>query len=368
MYKLRLYQFLRVLIIIGAIIATYVFLKFTILYLYPFILAILLSVLIHPFVTFFEARLKLPRVLATLGVIVLLFLLITGALFLIVTELFQGTAYLAEKVPMHFQTIINLGEEFLNNKILPLYHKVISFFHTLDPSQQTAINENIKRFTDGIASTGTELLRNALLKIPAMLSLLPHSVTVLMFTVLATFLITNDFPGLKTAVKRIFPVNTRSSIKHVIVHLKRAFVGFIKAQLILIFITACIIFIGLTFLQADHVLTITLLASVVDLIPYIGTGFIFIPWIVYLFITTNYSMTIGLSILYMVIIISRQILEPKILSSNLGIKPLVALFGLFIGIQLWGLPGIVIAPLLLVFLNALYQAGIIKQIGTFIKG
>lgn len=368
LYKLRLYQFLRVLIVIGAVIVICGLLKYTVLYLYPFILAILLSLCIHPFVSFFEGKLKFPRALATFVVITLLFLLINGALFLIVTELFQGTAYLADKVPAHFQAFVNMGEELLNSKILPLYHKVISFFHALDPSQQSAINENIKHFTNDIASTGTGLLRNILLKIPAILSLLPHSITVLTFIVLATFLITNDLPELKLTVKKIFPINARSSAKDIILHLKKAFFGFIKAQLMLIFITACIIFIGLTFLRADHVLTITLLASVVDLIPYIGTGLIFVPWIVYLFVTENYSMTIGLTILYMIIVISRQILEPKILSSNLGIKPLVALFGLFIGIQLWGLPGIIIAPILLVFLNALYQAGVMRKIGIFIKG
>lgn len=342
--------------------------KLTILFLYPLLLAVLISFVIDPFVTFFEERLKFPRFIATIIVIIVMFLIIIGILLLVITEVFQGTTYLADKVPAQFQVFIHFVEEMLNTKILPLYHKIISFFHALDPSQQITINENIKHFTNQIALTGANLLQSVLLKIPVVLSFLPNSITVFMFTVLATILITNDLSGLKQAVQKVTPSSARSSAKQIFHHIKKAFSGFIKAQLILVFITASIIFIGLLFLGVDHVLTIVLIAMVLDLIPFIGTGVIFVPWIIYLFITANYSMTISLTILYMIIIISRQILEPKILSSNMGIHPLAALIGLFISIQLWGLIGLLIAPVMLVLLNALYQAGVLKQIGLFIKG
>src|SRR5699024_11493170 len=65
--------------------------------------------------------------------------------------------------------------------------------------------------------------------------------------------------------------------------LKKALSGFFKAQLILITITAGSIYIGLLIVGIDHALTIALLAAGVDLLPYIGTGIIFIPWIIYLF-------------------------------------------------------------------------------------
>lgn len=368
MYKPRLYQFLRILAVIGAVLGVYLFIKFTFSFFYPILLAALISFFIDPFVSFFEKKFRFPRAIATITVIISMFLVVAGALFLVITEVFQGTAYLAEKIPTQFQVFIGFLEEILNTKILPLYNKIISLFHTLDPSQQLAITENIKHFTDHIASTGATLLQNILLKISVILSALPNSFTVFMFVILATFLITNDMSGMKQALRKITTSSARSSAKHILAHVKKAFLGFIKAQLILIFITAFIIFTGLLILRVDHVLTIVLLASIVDLIPLIGTGALFIPWIVYLFITANYTLTISLTILYMIIIISRQILEPKILSSNLGINPLAALFGLFIGIQLWGLLGIVIAPILLVFLNALYQAGLMKKIGLFIKG
>ncbi|MBM7597724.1 sporulation integral membrane protein YtvI [Virgibacillus halotolerans] len=368
MYKQRLYQILRAFIVICSGIGIYFLLKYTIGMFYPIILAVLFSMLLHPFVTFMETKLKFPRPLATITMMVMVFGLFIGATFLIVSELFQSTAYLAEQIPAHFQTLVHFGAELLNTKILPVYQKVISLFHTLDGSQQTTIHEHIKQFTNHIASTGAGLLQDGILKIPVLISKLPNSITVFLFTVLATFLITNDFVGLQQVSGKLFPVSTKRSVKNVIKQLKSAFTGYIKAQLILVFITACIIFFGLLLLGVEHTLTITLFAFVMDLLPYIGTGIIFIPWIIYLFITADFSLTIGITIIYMIIVVSRQVLEPKILSSSMGINPLAALISLFVGIQLWGVTGIIIAPILLIFINALYQAGIWKQIGLFIKG
>src|SRR5699024_5390579 len=151
-------------------------------------------------------------------------------------------------------------------------------------------------------------------------------------------------------------------------HFKKALTGFMKAQFILIFITMLIIFAGLSLLKVDHAVTIALLAALVDLFPYIGTGIIFIPWAVYLFITGNYSLTIGLTLLYMFIIIVRQFLEPKILSSNIGLHPLAVLIVLFISMQLWGVSGIIIAPILVVVGIVLFQTEIFHKVLMFIKG
>ncbi len=335
---------------------------------YPIILAALFSLLLHPFVTFLEQKLRFPRPLATFTMMIVMFGIFIGGVFLIISELFQGTAYLAEQVPDHFQTLVHFGAELLNTKILPLYQKVISLFHTLNGSHQTMIHANIKQFTNHIASTGAGYLKRGILKVPILMSKLPSSITVVLFIVLATFFITNDFVRLKQIGGKLVPESARRSVDNVIKHLNSAFIAFIKAQFILVLISACIIFFGLLLIRVEHVLTITLFAFIMDLLPYIGTGIIFIPWIIYLFITADFPMTIGITIIYMIVVISRQVLEPKILSSSMGINPLAALTSLFIGIQLWGVTGIIIAPISLIFINALYQAGVWKQIGQFIKG
>ncbi len=337
-------------------------------YLYPFLIAILLSLLLNPATTFLENKIKIPRTLATVFVLISVSSLIVGSIILIISELIHGTTYIANKIPIFFHTFVTFVEDFINTNIMPFYHKLTSIFHTLNPAQQETISENIEQFIDQIGASGTDFLQNLLLNIPTVISLLPSSMTILTLIILATFFITKDWYKLQHSIKKTIPPIANDSGKNVWNHLKKALFGFFKAQLILIMITAITIFVGLLILQVDHALTIAIIAAIVDLFPYIGTGIIFIPWIIYLFISGNYLLTIGISILYMIIIIGRQILEPKILSSTIGVNPLLALIVLFLGLQLFGVFGLIIAPISVIVLSAFYQSGLFKQLWLYIKG
>ncbi len=297
-----------------------------------------------------------------------LFLFFVGIVLLIITEVYQGTAFLAVQIPEYIQTFVLFLESFFNTNILPLYEKIISFFHSLDEQQQATIQSYIRSFTDFITSTGTDMLQNSLAKIPEILAVVPGSLTTLTFILLATFMMTNDLENIKRIASRMLPEKTRQSTNQLFHYIKLAVTGYLRAQLFLIFISACLILTGLLILRVEHALTIALIAAAVDLIPYLGTGIIFIPWIIYLYAVADYSLTIGITVLYMIVIISRQILEPKILSSNIGIHPLIVLTTMFVGIQLWGIAGLLVAPIFTVLGNAIYQAGIFQALWNFIRG
>src|SRR5699024_12124721 len=80
-------------------------------------------------------------------------------------------------------------------------------------------------------------------------------------------------------------------------------------------------------------------------LPIFGAILIFLPWIIYNFTTGDFTLGIGLSILYGLIVAQRQFIKPKILSSSIGISPLATLFTMFVGFKLIGVIGIVIGPL-----------------------
>lgn len=368
MYKHKLYQLLRFFIAIFTFIAIYFILQYTVPSFYPFLLAIVLSLFMNPCVTFLEDRIKIPRVIATILTMAIAILLLIGFIIFIIAELIQGTTYLAENIPTHFRTFVFIMEDLVNEYLLPLYHKLTSFFHTLSPPQQATISENLKLIINQFASLGTNFLQNILLQIPVTLTLLPGSITIIIFTLIATFIITNDWNNLVQSFKKMIPETLHETGKNVWNHLQKALFGFFKAQILLISITAFIIFVGLVIFKVEYPLTIALIAALVDILPLVGTGVIFIPWILYLFLTANYSLTISITILYMIVVVQRQLFEPKILSSNIGLNPLAALVALFAGIQIWGVLGLFIGPIVLIIGNAFYQAGVFNQIGQFIKG
>ncbi|WP_196493684.1 sporulation integral membrane protein YtvI [Ornithinibacillus caprae] len=368
MYKQVSNQILRCVMIIAIILGCYFLFVYTIPFTYPFLIAIGVSFLINPLVTLLEEKGRVPRTLATFIVIIFIFFILIGIIFLIISEIIQGTIYLADMIPTYFQSFISIIEEFVYTKLLPLYETITSYFNTLHPAQQETISDKIQQFLNNITTTGTTLLQSFFLNIPTVILVLPNSVTIILFIILATFFITKDWNSLKEHIHRSISQKAMDFFKNISIHFKRAFAGYLKAQSILISITTCIILIGLMILQVEHALTITFIAAIFDILPFIGTGMIFIPWIIYSFVTANYAMTISLSILFGIIIVVRQILEPKVLSDSIGVNPLFGLFILFICIQIWGVMGILFAPIVMISFYVLIQSGAFLRIWSFIKG
>lgn len=357
---------IKALYVILHFIVIFLFIKYSLMFLYPFLIACGISLLINPLVNYLEKKIHIDRTYATLLVVVSFFTILLSASFLVISEIIQGTSYLAENIPNHYKTFITFMEQWINHSLIPIYEKALSMFQILNNEQNIFIKDYLHDLTAELQATGGVLLKKTLLKITSFLSIIPESIATLIIIFLATFFITNDFYRIKNILYQMMPRSTTLMSKHLIYHIQKAFVGFFKAQFILISINAILVFIGLWLLKIEHALTIALLAAGIDILPLIGTGVIFIPWIIYLFFIGNYQMTISISVLYMIIVLVRQLLEPKILSDNVGLNPLIALMALFALAKLWGIVGVLLAPILLIIISAVHQAGLIRRIWRFI--
>jgi predicted PurR-regulated permease PerM len=101
--------------------------------------------------------------------------------------------------------------------------------------------------------------------------------------------------------------------------------------------------------------------------PYLGTGTFMIPWIIFVFIQHNLYLGLGLTILYTIILIARQIFEPKVLASSVGLDAFSTLISMFIGLKLFGLLGLVIGPVTLIVLTAFHKANVFRDIRNYIR-
>lgn len=358
---------IRFLLILFLAFTLYVLMKYLFFLLYPFLIAAILAYFMQAPVAWFEKHLKVSRTLATVSVASIAFIGMVFLFTFIITELIHGTAYLSERLPNYVQDLSDLLLAFFTNHILPIYEKLLSILQTLDNNNSLKTYEYITELHDHLALTGVHMLKNALLKIPYILSMLPYSFTVTIVIFIATFLIANDWNRLQDFLKKQIPDSIKKITIKVKNNLERSLFGYMKAQLILLLLTAIIIFIGLSILRIDHSFTITLFIAVIDLIPILGIGIVFIPWILYLFFTKSFTTTIGLCLLYMVTIVFRQMIEPKIVAESIGIHPLIALVILFVSVQVWGMGGILLAPVLFIICSALYQSEIIKILWAFIN-
>ncbi|TCP32092.1 sporulation integral membrane protein YtvI [Scopulibacillus darangshiensis] len=335
---------------------------------YPFIIAFIISFLLNPIVTLIEKKISLPRWLATLVVIIIVFGLIAGLATLFVFELINGLTYLTNVVPDHVQQLIKYFQDFFFTHIIPLWERITHLFNSLSKNQQLTIQDNIQNVGQTAGNTLAEAGKSIISWLSNVVVSLPNLLTVLIFILLATFFICKDWHKLGLLVKKKTPPRIGDNIKTIYEDLKKALLGFIRAQLTLISITAVIVLIGLFILRVDHPVTIAVVTGIVDLMPYLGTGVVFVPWIIYSFFTGSYAFTIGLSVLYAIVIIQRQLMEPKILSSSIGLDPLATLISLFVGFKLFGFLGLIIGPVTLVIIKTLAKANVFTDIWNYILG
>lgn len=363
-----LYSALRLLLIIVSIILGLFIAYYVAKVTYPFLIAFVIAYLINPLVTFFENKGRMPRTLAVFVSLSIVFAVVAGLVTLLVAEIISGANYLANEVPKHFENLVQYIEEMIAAQLIPLYNQLTNLFNNLEADQQQTILNNIENVGATLTTTVGEFIQNFFRKIPDILGWLPNAATVIIFSLLATFFISKDWSRLNTFGSKLLPKKARNSSKTVIADLKKALFGFIKAQATLISITTIIVLIGLLFLRVNYAITIALLIGIVDLLPYLGTGLVFVPWIIYSAFSGEVHFAIGLGILYLVVLIQRQLMEPKILSSNIGIDPLATLVALFVGFKTIGFLGLIVGPVLLVIIKTLHSAGVFRDIWGFVIG
>ena len=161
-------------------------------------------------------------------------------------------------------------------------------------------------------------------------------------------------------IAKQLPANWNKWLIRIKNDLLSALIGYIKAQLILMVITFIEVSIGLLIIGIDYAILLGLLISIIDVFPILGTGTVLIPWALFSFISGNYPLGFSLIILYGIVMLVRQLLEPKIVSGQIGLYPLVTLMSMYIGLQVFGIAGMIMGPIMVLIVRNLQKAGLFK--------
>lgn len=355
--------FLAFLTLIGLFIFYY-FLKLT----YPFLIAGLLAFLINPLINLFIKYLRFPRPLAVLTSMLFLFGVIGSLVTILIKMTVDGILYLSDFIPKQIEVISINVQVYFNDYILPLWDQGIGFFDELNPSQGQILQEGIQIVGSNIASLIGSMGQSIANGVTSFITALPITFTVIIFSFLAIYFISKDANKYAKMYKEKLPAIFQEKTWNVLMDLKTKIFGFLKSQIILMLLTFTVSLVGLLILRVDQSLTISVILGFLDLIPYAGPGLIIIPWSIYSFFTGDYFMGFGLLILYASTVIARQLAEPKVLSSSMKLNPLAILVSLFGGLQLFGIIGLVIGPISLVFIVSLYDAKVFEGMWGFVKG
>ncbi len=350
-----------VLATISLLLALYVLLPL----LYPLLLAWLLAYIMHPLVLILKGF-KLPAWLAVS--LSLLFYIGGTALVLtaLITRLVKELIVLLQTFNLHTEQWRELLLSWSRNaSIQNIINQINQFYHD-NPGYHSTIDSNISRTTETVGYAVTQLVTGFFNVILKLISALPSMGTILIVVVLAAFFLSTGWERHNDKWTGLLPTPLLKPVSDIWKDLRKALFGYLRAQVILISITAVIVCIGLLLLGVKSALALGLMIGFVDLLPYLGVGIVMLPWALYSYMTGNLGLGIGLSVLYAVILITRQVLEPKVLASSIGLDPLAMLIGMFAGLQLFGMLGLILGPVCLVILNAFNRAGVFRALHSYI--
>ena len=195
---------------------------------------------------------------------------------------------------------------------------------------------------------------------------IPTTIVSIVVSIVACCFMTADFDSLRNFVLGFFKPETQNKIIRAKRLLFPSLGKMVKAYAIIITITFCELSLGLSVLKllniydGGYIFVISAITAVIDIVPVLGTGTVLIPWAVYNFISGNYPLAIGILVIYACITVIRQVIEPKLVATQLGLPAFLTIVSMFIGSQIFGVIGIFILPITIVMLKLLNDEGIIS--------
>jgi predicted PurR-regulated permease PerM len=104
---------------------------------------------------------------------------------------------------------------------------------------------------------------------------------------------------------------------------------------------------GLMVLHIPGAWAIGLLIAFADALPVFGSGVLLVPWALLTMLQGAWSTAVGLLVLWLLVTLCRSFLEPKFLGKQAGASPLLPLLVLYAGLRLFGIPGLIMGPIVL---------------------
>ncbi len=306
----------------------------------PFLLAGLLALAAEPLVRSLNRHLRLPRgAAAAVGV--------TVALALTVLLLLSFCAFLVKELGALAGILPDLenatasGLDSLELWLLDLARKT-----------PKGISPILVHGVEGMFSNGSALLdglTGRLLNLAtSVLKALPDSALGLGTWILACFMISARLPKIRGWIQDHLPKAWHEKYAPHLQTLKKTVCGWLVAQAKLVGITFSILSAGFLLLRIEHAILWAAATCLVDILPVLGTGTVLIPWSLVCFLQDDSLRAIGLLAIYAVISLLRSVLEPRFVGKQLGLDPLITLLAIYAGYRLWGLPGMLLAPILAV--------------------
>lgn len=241
-----------------------------------------------------------------------------------------------------------------HEKALPLIRefadRIEVAFSGVDASISVQIEAMLQDFTDNMGTYISEFSVKGVKLISGGVAGIPGLIVKLVITLVSTFFIAADYDRVTGFFKGLLPAEKQKMVEKGTSYVKNVILIYFRSYSLLFLLTFVELTAGLLLLKIPYAVVIALAIAIFDILPVLGTGGILLPWAAVLFVLGNGRLGVGILLLYVVITIIRNTVEPKIVGKQIGLHPLATLVALVIGLRLMGIVGMILLPVSLAVL------------------
>lgn len=324
---------------------------------FPLIIAWIVALIANPVIRFLEKRIRIMRKHGSALIIVLVLALLCSLMYGIAAFSFNQLSSMVKELPALYASVTENLQQ-----IAQTLHSKFHFF----PEKIQLFAGNKEFSLDEYFMKAWETLdSDTFSKVGSVASSVIDFIVYAVLTILASYFMTVEKENISAIVRRHTPQGVQDFWNKVIGICKKAIGGYFKAHFKIMVVIFFITVIPFSFMGISYSALLAVLIAVVDFLPFFGAGTILGPWAVYLLLTGSYRYGIILIVLYLVIMVVRQFLEPKLIGDSIGINSFQILIFMLIGFRLGGMLGLIVSIPAGMVLLACYQEGMFDR---YIKG
>ena len=294
--------------------------------------------------------------------------IVVGVIFFVL--LFLGIAFLGIALVDWFLGFLEFIPRIYQEEILPLlnylYLEITERISFADAEMTEKINGVFQNFIGNIGNFISSFSVNAIKKVSSGIAGIPGLIIKLILMIISCFFFLLDYDKVMAFFASLIPKGKEKSFDTIKWYVKNTLLVYIRSYTLLFFMTYVELSIGFQILGIPYAPIIGLMVAVFDILPVLGTGGILLPWTVVLLVMKNIPMGIGMFVLYLIITVIRNTMEPKLVGKQIGLHPLATMISLYVGLKVIGFWGMLIFPTSLAVLSSMKkeigEAGKIEEV------
>ncbi len=316
----------------------------------PFLLAFLISFILQPLVRKIKSKSKTKSNGAAILILIAFYAVFLTFLILVGSQVVVYAQNLFVSLPQLYSNQIEPA-------IIQAELTIENFLLELTPGMSGVTVIFDDTLASSISSVVTNISTQAITAITNIATGIPTLIVNLLMLIIASFFFMCDYDRITKFILKAMP--PKSQDKLIIAKNRgiKVIIQFARAYAILLSITAVELFVAFLLLGIENALLLAIAIALVDILPILGTGTILIPWGIILLILGNFPMGIAILIVYAIITIVRQSLEPRIVGGQIGLYPLITLICMFTGAYLFGILGLFGLPITAAIIVQLNKSG-----------